>query len=575
MTCIILLLSLSQLISGVLSDNDGLKGNSSVFRSLQGVSNIFCEIISNAQDDYINPPLHATACIDQDKGEFIDLELKPGTGHLTTGTLVEISGTRTINGKGKADTIHVEKLENLNPPGQGGPQSGRQLIAHTPYTGVRTAIVLILRFTNSSGNVLGKTVDQLNTLAQTVNNTLFGVYSDHSLKTHAGTWSECSYGKLSLAYDVDGVVNDFPNSKSDIFYVDVPQDCTAGVGHCTKTYTTGTACTSNEYYGWPEYALNWLTVNKSGFDRNKWQHKIVIFDTSVGVNCNFVGMGNVGCTSSYCYTWIPDTYAHQPQDYTHELGHNIDLAHGGLNGATGNNLEYGDYSNAMGYCCSVRCYSAPHAYELGWLTPNMTLNDSNFGLGTVYDNVQLQSMSVSDKGSISLTGTWAGGTKYWLQLKTNHAYDKYMSSTWRDNVQIKKWSDTSTYERADDMGVKLLAGQSTQLGTVTITVNAIQGTTATLTLANGEPITPYPTFPITPAPTSPPTLAPTPAPTPYPTTPAPTPCADYPNWTLKLGTGKSAYNIYCTDAGPNTCAQTGKGTNRLTMAEACCACKTP
>ena len=62
---------------------------------------------------------------------------------------------------------------------------------------------------------------------------------------------------------------------------------------------------------------------------------------------NWVGMGNTGCDTGYCYSWIPYTYAHQSLDYTHEMGHNINLAHSGFapeTGQTGNNLEYGDVS---------------------------------------------------------------------------------------------------------------------------------------------------------------------------------------------------------------------------------------
>ena len=96
--------------------------------------------------------------------------------------------------------------------------------------------------------------------------------------------------------------------------------------------------------------------------------------------------------------------------------HNINLAHSGfdsLTGKTGNDLEYGDMSGAMGYCCDVRCYNAPHAYELGWLQPSLELNDSNFGPGSRLSNIVLNSMPVSDTSAITLTGSWSGGKKFW------------------------------------------------------------------------------------------------------------------------------------------------------------------
>jgi hypothetical protein len=96
--------------------------------------------------------------------------------------------------------------------------------------------------------------------------------------------------------------------------------------------------------------------------------------------------------------------------------HNLNLAHSGFDDSTGitnvYDLEYGDFSGAMGYCCDVRCYNAPHAYELGWLLPSLELNDSNLPPGAV-QNVVLNSMSKSDNGAITLTGSWSGGKKFW------------------------------------------------------------------------------------------------------------------------------------------------------------------
>ena len=62
---------------------------------------------------------------------------------------------------------------------------------------------------------------------------------------------------------------------------------------------------------------------------------------------------------------------------------------------------------------------------------------------------------------------------YRLQYKTAHTFDKYMTFTWRNNVQIKVWSGTSAYEKTGDLNVKLLAGQSWSFGGVTVTVNSL------------------------------------------------------------------------------------------------------
>ena len=31
------------------------------------------------------------------------------------------------------------------------------------------------------------------------------------------------------------------------------------------------------------------------------------------MNCNFIGMGNVGCSSAYCYVWIPHDFVKYQQ----------------------------------------------------------------------------------------------------------------------------------------------------------------------------------------------------------------------------------------------------------------------
>lgn len=89
---------------------------------------------------------------------------------------------------------------------------------------------------------------------------LFGVYDRAVKATHAGLWHDCSFGKLTLASNVDNKANDYAGSDNDIFYVDVPTICTSTMvsdpnSFCTQAYNLETACGTNEFYGWPNYAL--------------------------------------------------------------------------------------------------------------------------------------------------------------------------------------------------------------------------------------------------------------------------------------------------------------------------------
>ncbi len=75
----------------------------------------------------------------------------------------------------------------------------------------------------------------------------------------------------------------------------------------------------------------------------------LLIPTVSEIGCKFLGLGNVGCSTSFCNTWIAHDYVNDIAAYTHELGHNLGLAHSGdIAGITANDLEYGDFSCSMG-----------------------------------------------------------------------------------------------------------------------------------------------------------------------------------------------------------------------------------
>lgn len=82
-------------------------------------------------------------------------------------------------------------------------------------------------------------------------------------------------------------------------------------------------------------------------------------------SCKFAGMGTLGpCgnqRNEVCRIWVRGTYATTASTYFHELGHNLGLRH-----AYYKDEEYGDISDAMGYCCQSRCFAAPFSNQLAW-----------------------------------------------------------------------------------------------------------------------------------------------------------------------------------------------------------------
>jgi hypothetical protein len=339
-------------------------------------------------------------------------------------------------------------------------------------------MVVILQVKKSDGTFIsGTTPTQSQSVAANVNNTLFGVFNPSTKKTVAGLWESCSYNKLGIAYDVDGKSNNYANSKADIFVVSIPHTCTAGKGYCKRSYNSAT-CSSNgnEFYGWSEYAFKVLAAR--GVSKSMWQHTVFVYPRSTGMGCQFVGTGTVGCTSSYCSIWVAHDYVTQVQNYAHEFGHNLGLTHSGdatASATATGNLEYGDFSCAMGYCCSTRCYNAPQAVKLGWMTPIATFSSSNLAAGQSV-TLNLPSMTRSSNGVIRIALNWGSGQNYWLQYKLKEKYDSSILTGWTNVVGIKKWNKTTSEKISHLANLAVSQAWTDPSGDVTIHVNALDAT---------------------------------------------------------------------------------------------------
>lgn len=432
-----------------------------------------CDIHAAAQDYYDTAPVHIIRCVNETQ-HVMDLAFDDHAAMMDifTGDTANVTGDFQPDGKLRVKHYKRNSREHGNGDGMG---MGMNKAGAT----VRSAAVIILRIVKSDGTYVSGT-DVPNTIATTVNNTLFGVFSPSSHPTLAGLWNSCSLGQLSLNFDVDKKVNSLAGTGADIFYVDIPFTCTTSDPYCTTAYDSS-KCTSNENYGWPQYAFNKLAATV-GFVKSTWQHHVLIWPSGSGeMGCNFVGMGNIGCSSSYCYSWIPSSYANQPQDFAHEMGHNLGLPHAGSNlyASTSSSHEYGDFSCAMGFCCVTRCYGAPHAVQLGWLAPSATVNSASLGSGSSV-TLTLASMTRSATGTIKITTDWlsSGSTTYWLQYKLFEQYDAYMSSSsnsvaFGNAVGVKQWN-MGSYELSLHM-TNLVAGNTwtDPSATVTVTVNSL------------------------------------------------------------------------------------------------------
>ena len=135
-----------------------------------------------------------------------------------------------------------------------------------------------------------------------------------------------------------------------------------------QRYKTNT-CSKCDFLKWANEADT--IVSKEWINFFNYRFRIYILPDITA--CNFAGLGDVApCTRRFCRIWIRAQFSSEIATYFHELGHNL-----GLNHASLYDKEYADLSDAMGYCCNLRCFNAPHSHMLSWSFPSTILDASD------------------------------------------------------------------------------------------------------------------------------------------------------------------------------------------------------
>ena len=141
-------------------------------------------------------------------------------------------------------------------------------------------------------------------------------------------------------------------------------------------------------YEWANYADDYIT-QMMHIPLSKYNTRIYILPPESG--CGFGGLGMIGPCGNQCRVWINGKISNEVAVYFHELGHNYGLNHAGYMGD-----QYGDFTDAMGYCCNIRCFSAPNTYRLKWSTPTFR-QDIPFTHAQSYTFSPNQYLIISDK----------------------------------------------------------------------------------------------------------------------------------------------------------------------------------
>jgi hypothetical protein len=199
-------------------------------------------------------------------------------------------------------------------------------------------------------------------------------------------------------------------------------------------------CTEREFVGWAQYAEKYardaLKVNLTNYN-----HRIFVIPYTAP--CAWLGLADVGCPD-WCRSWIKGgSEGYSLQSLFHELGHNLGLRHAtGLDGS-----EYGDFTGAMGGCCTIRCHNAPQAWSLGWFDPIMTLNDSVAWKPKETLTFHLPAMLTTRRNFVRIDNTM------FLSYRPAMGYDSKMPSAGSVHVHSFNGSRSNRYFRTQLLAV--------------------------------------------------------------------------------------------------------------------------
>lgn len=259
------------------------------------------------------------------------------------------------------------------------------------------------------------------------------VYDDNrstGRPTLEGMWRTCSYGQALL-----NRANSYVSP-----VIKLPCNNISSYG----TPFSSQLCDYADFIGWSEAAMDQLV--DQGIDPNAYLYKAVLVPP--GTACTFVGIGYIGCDFQFpCASWIQaDLFmgasrgAEQSvQSLFHEMGHNQFLQHSSMVFEDGSVDEYGDTSCAMGYCCSDRCMNTPHAWQLGWLEPQL-INDA------LLAPAQTRSVTLAAQGRTRLSGlrieaTWVQGQPpLFLGYRLAEGPDLTLANTFTNRISLYTFS---------------------------------------------------------------------------------------------------------------------------------------
>jgi hypothetical protein len=245
----------------------------------------------------------------------------PPKALLRTGDKVRVKGRRMHN------TLNVTDFTVGGSTDTSGLTSanGTVAAAATPHH----AIVMVVNMTGAPYTSTTPPYD--NAVVTQAAALMFG--SSYSVNT---VYNESSFSQMN-----------FPGSVANVVLVSVPYDNT-----CQYYTISNNADTAAQLAG----------VNLS-----LYQHRVYLVPPAQISGCSWLALGQIG---NYGSTAVYRSWSTRNDSlaYAHELGHNLGWHHAATDPNNDGTLdvEYGDTSDLMGYCCNKRKINSVHSDQIGW-----------------------------------------------------------------------------------------------------------------------------------------------------------------------------------------------------------------
>lgn len=265
----------------------------------------------------------------------------------------------------------------------------------------RTALVVVVNLTDASHSA-----------SDLANMPDYYFGADQSMKD---MYDKISFGQLTINGDVDNADGDGvaePDGFPDVF------------GPIQSNRSTAEMC-DNPF----AYAGELLAAAEAmGVDPGLYQHRI--FALPRGMSCGWTGYANVNCGTCNAF----NRWSHDINTTSHEIGHNLGLAHAGKdtdgNGVLEGGEQYSDYSSFMGYSLSsnVRALDAAHHWQMGWYEDYDGFSTGLVTASDQYSIAPLQETQPSAATPSILRIDVGNGRPYFLSARQALGYDSDLTN---------------------------------------------------------------------------------------------------------------------------------------------------